>query len=92
MLAKKGILPGIIISALLISYLFLTVIVRFNVFVSDVSGYWNDSLNLITPFHKNHVPLYPIIISIVRFLTFNIFQPTLLIWTFDKHNEPCLKR
>jgi len=57
---------------ILVFFLFL----GFDVFQSDVKGYWIDSENIKTPFHPFHVPGYPFLITILRFLTVDSLSPS----------------
>jgi len=59
--------------------LFLSEILHFEFMQSDALGYWNDSLNWQTPFHPFHVPGYPLLIALVRFLSLDILRPSLLM-------------
>lgn len=47
----------------------------FDLMRSDVLAYWNDSLEWRTPFHKFHVPFYPLLIAAFRGITFNTLPP-----------------
>lgn len=51
----------------------------FNFFRSDVQWYWDDSLKWFEPFNKVHVPGFPLIIALSNFITFNIFEPVILM-------------
>lgn len=57
---------------ILVFFLFLS----FDVFQSDVKGYWMDSENIKTPFHPFHVPGYPFLITILRFVTVDSLSPS----------------
>ena len=57
--------------------LFYAILLKYNFFRSDVLGYWQDSLNWQTPYHPFHVPGYPLVIALLRGVTFGIFPPVL---------------
>lgn len=66
----------IILSSLALIYLQFHLL-DFDLMRSDVLAYWNDSLEWRTPFHKFHVPFYPLLIAVFRGITFNKFPPIL---------------
>lgn len=75
-ITKKYLLvSGVLLVVLLVSLQLTFHFLRFNLMQSDVVGYWKDSLNISTPFNAYHVPLYPIVIYIIRTLSFNVLQP-----------------
>lgn len=67
----SGVLVAVLLVGLWLTFHFL----GFNLMQSDVVGYWKDSLNISTPFNAYHVPLYPIVIFLLRTLSANILQP-----------------
>lgn len=62
-------------------------VLQFPFMGSDVAGYWADSLAWRTPFNPDHVPGYPLLIALVRFLTPASVEPIVLFWavTFCAH-------
>jgi hypothetical protein len=71
--------PQYLISLLLIGYvlvyLFLAEVLQYNFLRSDVLGYWQDSLAWQSPFHPFHVPAYPLMIALLRGITFGLLSP-----------------
>lgn len=63
--------------------LYLGVLLRYDFLRSDVLGYWQDSLAWRTPFHPFHVPLYPLVIALVRGITFDVLPPVLLMMSIN---------
>lgn len=55
--------------------IFYTLVLKYDFFRSDVLGYWQDSLEWKTPFHSFHVPGYPLLIALLRGITFGLFSP-----------------
>lgn len=78
--SEKSLYP---ITLLLIGYtsvaLYLGVLLKYKFLISDVLGYWNDSLAWQTPFHPFHVSGYPLMIAGLRGITFNKFPPLALM-------------
>jgi hypothetical protein len=70
---KRLIVVAALSYALFAVYLFVSL--RYNVLVSDVQIYWNDSLKWQTPFSTWWVPGYPLLIAAVRGITFNLIGP-----------------
>ncbi|PKO09644.1 MAG: hypothetical protein CVU40_10140 [Chloroflexi bacterium HGW-Chloroflexi-2] len=54
-------------------------LLEFNFLQSDIAAYWQDSLNWQAPFHKFHVPGYPLVIAFLRGISFGIFPPIILM-------------
>jgi hypothetical protein len=75
------------IASFLIVWGWLEVVLQFHSMQSDVAGYWRDSLAWRTPFNPDHVPGYPLLIALLRFLTAGRLDPILLFWavTFCAH-------
>jgi hypothetical protein len=46
---------------------------------SDVASYWQDSLSWQTPFHRFHVPGYPLAIAFFRSISFGFIPPIILM-------------
>jgi hypothetical protein len=65
-------------AGLLSAYLYW--VLGFDGFRSDVQMYWNDSLRWFVPFNRDHVPLYPMLIALLRGGTLNLLPPFLLMW------------
>ena len=74
------------IASFLIVWWWLAVL-QFHFMQSDVAGYWKDSLAWRTPFNPDHVPGYPLLIALLRFLTAGQLDPIVLFWavTFCAH-------
>lgn len=76
---KKFLILGSV-SAVMVIFLYLFfILLDFEFFRSDVSWYWNDSLNWFLPFNKVHVPGYSLIIAFARAITFGFLEPVLLM-------------
>ena len=75
------------IGSFLVVWWWLAVVLQFNFMISDVKGYWKDSLAWQTPFNPDHVPGYPLLIALLRFLTAEQLDPLSLLWsmTFFAH-------
>lgn len=65
----------------LIVYIFY--ILKFDMFRSDILGYWNDSLNWKIPFNGWHVPGYPLVIALFRLITLNLLPPLILMMVIN---------
>jgi hypothetical protein len=68
--------PVIALVFLTVSYfalaIFLARVLQFKFLQSDALGYWQDSLAWRTPFHPFHVPGYPLLIAMLRGITFGV--------------------
>lgn len=75
------------IGSFLVVWWWLAVVLQLNFLRSDVAGYWHDSLAWRTPFNPDHVPGYPLLIALMRFLTGEQLEPVSLLWsmTFCAH-------
>lgn len=75
------------IGSFLVVWWWLAVVLQFNFMISDIAGYWRDSLAWRTPFNPDHVPGYPLLIALLRFLTADQLKPLYLFWsmTFCAH-------
>lgn len=75
------------VSSFLLVWGWLAVVLQFSFMGSDVAGYWEDSLAWRTPFNPDHVPGYPLLIALLRFLTPASVEPIVLFWavTFCAH-------
>ena len=75
------------IASFLVVWWWLAVVLQFRFMQSDVAGYWVDSLAWRTPFNPDHVPGYPLLIALLRFLTAGHLEPIDLFWavTFCAH-------
>ncbi len=75
------------ISSFLVVWWWLAVVLQFRFLRADIAGYWNDSLAWRTPFNPDHVPGYPLLIALLRFLTADQLEPISLLWsmTFCAH-------
>lgn len=75
------------ISSFLLVWWWLAVVHQFRFLRSDVAQYWEDSLAWRTPFNPDHVPGYPLLIALLRFLTMEQLEPITLFWsmTFCAH-------
>jgi hypothetical protein len=58
---------------------FLYIVLDFNYMSGDVIGYWEDSLEYRTPFHRFHVPGYPFFIAIIRGISFHNLSPIAIL-------------
>lgn len=63
--------------------IFFTSVLNFNFLQSDVLGYWQDSLEWRTPFDKFHVPGYPLMVALLRGITFNALPPITIMWIIN---------
>jgi len=59
--------------------LYLSAFLRYDFLRSDVLGYWQDSLAWQIPFHRFHVPGYPLMIAIFRGITLGALPPVILM-------------
>lgn len=59
------------------------VVLQFDLLRSDVAAYWKDSLAWRTPFNPDHVPGYPLLIALLRFLTAEQLEPIRLFWSMS---------
>jgi hypothetical protein len=77
----------IAVTSFLLVWGWLAVVLQFPFMGSDVAGYWGDSLAWRTPFNPDHVPGYPLLIALLRFLTPASIEPIVLFWavTFCAH-------
>lgn len=75
------------IGSFLVVWWWLAVVLQFRFLRSDVAQYWEDSLAWRTPFNPDHVPGYPLLIALLRFLTAEQVEPISLFWslTFCAH-------
>lgn len=75
------------IGSFLVVWWWLAVVLQLEFFRSDVVGYWKDSLDWRAPFNPDHVPGYPLLIALLRFLTAEQLEPITLFWfmTFCAH-------
>jgi hypothetical protein len=80
------------IASFLVVWWWLAVVLQFhftqgNLLQGDVGLYWGDSLAWRTPFNPDHVPGYPLLIALLRFLTAGRLDPIVLFWavTFCAH-------
>lgn len=62
---------------------FFVIGLQHNIFQGDVFGYWQDSINWRTPYHSFHVPGYPLLIALLRSITFNVLSPILTMWIIN---------
>ncbi len=58
---------------------FLGIVLNFNFMTGDASGYWQDSLDIRTPFHSFHVPGYPLMIALVNWITAGRLNPIIVM-------------
>ena len=74
-------------ASFLLVWWWLAVVLRFSLMGSDVAGYWADSLAWRTPFNPDHVPGYPLLIALLRFLAPGSVEPIVLFLavTFCAH-------
>ena len=56
---------------------------EFDLFRSDVVWYWRDSLDWQRPFNPNHLPGYPLLIALLRFLTLDQLPPLIIMWSIS---------
>jgi hypothetical protein len=72
----------VLIAALLYFTIFIVFVVgfRYNMFRTDVAGFWRLSLQWRAPFSTFWVPAYPLCIAIVRALTFDKLPPLAVMW------------
>lgn len=65
----------------------LAIVLQFDFMRSDVAGYWRDSLAWRSPFNPDHVPGYPLLLALLRFLSAEQLDPLYLFWsvTFCAH-------
>jgi hypothetical protein len=63
------------IGSFLVVWWWLAVVLHFRFMQSDVLAYWRDSLAWQTPFNPDHVPGYPLLIALLRFLTAEQLEP-----------------
>jgi len=79
--------PHWTIAILMVGYamvaLFLGVFLQYDFLRSDVLGYWKDSLAWQTPFHPFHVPAYPLMIALLRGITFGALHPIGLMMSIN---------
>ncbi len=68
------------IGSFLLVWWWFAVVLQLNFLRSDVAGYWKDSLAWQTPFNPDHVPGYPLLIALLRFLTMEQLEPISLFW------------
>src|SRR5437867_2620735 len=70
------------VGSFLLVWCWLAVVLQFDFMRgnSDVAGYWSDSLAWRTPFNPDHVPGYPLLIALLRFLTAGRLAPMVLFW------------
>jgi hypothetical protein len=59
---------------------YFSYVLRFDLFRSDVLWYWSDSLSTNGLLNAAHVPGYPCLIALVRFLVSGSPSPILLMW------------
>jgi hypothetical protein len=71
------------LSVLTLAYILLAILLakvfNFSFMTGDVNGYWQDSLNILNPFHSFHVPGYPIMIAIVNRITLGRLSPLIIM-------------
>jgi hypothetical protein len=65
----------LLLSGYFLIAVYLGVFLKHSFLISDVLGYWRDSLEWKTPFNIYHTPLYPLIIAFIRGVTFNRIPP-----------------
>jgi hypothetical protein len=72
----------VLIAALLYFTVFIVFVVglRYNMFRTDVAGFWRLSLQWHAPFSTFWVPAYPLCIAIWRALTFDKLPPLAVMW------------
>ncbi len=79
-ISKSLLLCICFIIALLIALgIYLTVFLKFDALVSDVAGYWIDSLDWKHPYDLYHVPAFSLLIALLRGLTFNLLPPLFMM-------------
>ena len=73
----------ITLTVLAVGYLtiliYLSVFLNYDLMRSDVLSYWQDSLDWRTPFDPFHVPGYPLLLAILRGISFGILPPLYLM-------------
>jgi hypothetical protein len=62
---------------------FLGKTLQFEFLQSDVLGYWQDSLAWRTPYHPFHVPAYPLMIAMLRGVTFGVPSAVSIMMTIN---------
>lgn len=75
------------VGSFLVVWWWMAVELQFDLLRSDVAAYWKDSLAWRTPFNPDHVPGYPLLIALLRWLTAEQLEPISLFWsmTFCAH-------
>src|SRR2546423_12004062 len=63
--------------------IYLGLVLKFEFLRSDVLGYWNDSFDWQQPFNTFHVPGYPLIIALVRGISFSYVPPVALMMSIS---------
>ena len=63
--------------AYLVCLFIISIVLKMNIPVGDVNGYWQDSLSISSPYNAYHVPGYPYLIIIFNWITLGLLQP---IW------------
>lgn len=58
---------------------YLTIYLQFDSLISDPAAYWQDSLNWIHPYNIFHVPAFPLILALLRGISFNTLPPLFLM-------------
>jgi len=59
--------------------LYFRFVLKYDLFRSDVLWYWQDSLNWKTPFNRFHLPVYPLIIALLRSISVGHIPPIMLM-------------
>lgn len=62
-------------------WVFAVLLLRFDMFVSDIKWYWDDSTAWRVPFSTVHVPLYALLVAALRGLTANALPALVYMWT-----------
>lgn len=79
-LFKSALFPALMITLCAAGLIFfVTVILKANLMLSDPLWYWYDSDHIATPFNPFHVPGYPYVITLVRFITADVFAPPVVM-------------
>ena len=81
-ISKLSFVVCVTVVLFLIVAFFFTFILRYNLMHSDVLSYWQESISWKNPFHE-HPPLYPLSIALSRAITFNVFNPVVLMMAIN---------
>lgn len=78
--APERVTVALAAAAFVAGWVFAVLVLRFDMFVSDVKWYWDDSIAWRVPYSKVHVPLYALLVAVLRGLTAKALPALVYMW------------